>query len=118
LQLQQTVITVFFLFISSSSSFHSSFVSTLVHPSMAESSDYVRPSIPRFDGFYDHWEMLMENFLRSKDLWELVEVGVTVAPENATAEQQQEAAAGSRSGAHEEVSSASTIPPGSDPRGT
>jgi hypothetical protein len=60
---------------------------------MAESSDYVRPSIPRFDGFYDHWEMLMENFLRSKEIWELVEVGVTVAPENATAEQQQESAA-------------------------
>ncbi|MCI09959.1 retrovirus-related Pol polyprotein from transposon TNT 1-94, partial [Trifolium medium] len=60
---------------------------------MAESSDYVRPSIPRFDGFYDHWSMLMENFLRSKEIWELVEVGVTVAPANATAEQQQEAAA-------------------------
>ncbi|MCI68285.1 retrovirus-related Pol polyprotein from transposon TNT 1-94, partial [Trifolium medium] len=60
---------------------------------MAESNDYVRPSIPKFDGYYDHWAMLMENLLRSKEIWELVEQGVTVAPPNATAEQQQIAAA-------------------------
>ena len=46
---------------------------------MAESkteSNFVQPAIPRFDGHYDHWAMLMENFLRSKEYWQLVENGV------------------------------------------
>ena len=33
----------------------------------AESSNFVQPAIPKFDGHYDHWSMLMENFLRSKE---------------------------------------------------
>jgi len=32
-------------------------------------------AVPRFDGHYDHWSMLMENFLRSKEYWSLVETG-------------------------------------------
>jgi hypothetical protein len=56
---------------------------------MAESSSFSKPAIPKFDGFYDHWSMLMENLLRSKEYWNLIEVGVTVAPENATPEQQR-----------------------------
>ncbi|CAI8615965.1 unnamed protein product [Vicia faba] len=32
-------------------------------------------SIPKFDGDYDHWSMLMENLLRSKEYWSLVEQG-------------------------------------------
>ena len=42
---------------------------------MAEgrSSSFVQPAIPRFDGHYDHWVMLMENFLRSKEYWDLIE---------------------------------------------
>ncbi|XP_068667790.1 uncharacterized protein [Aristolochia californica] len=40
---------------------------------------YVQPVIPKFDGHYDHWSMLMENFLRS-EYWSLVETGIpTVA---------------------------------------
>lgn len=35
--------------------------------------NFVHPAIPRFDGHYDHWSMLMENFLRSKEYWSLVE---------------------------------------------
>lgn len=31
---------------------------------------------PRFDGHYDHWSMLMENFLRSKEMWNLVDEGI------------------------------------------
>jgi hypothetical protein len=53
---------------------------------MADSSE-IKLNIPRFDGFYDHWSMLMENLLRSKEIWNLVEAGVTVAPANATPEQ-------------------------------
>ncbi|RDX99778.1 hypothetical protein CR513_17122, partial [Mucuna pruriens] len=36
---------------------------------MTESSNYkyVQPTIPKFDGHYDHWAKPMENFLRSKE---------------------------------------------------
>ncbi|CAL5442946.1 unnamed protein product [Camellia sinensis] len=37
--------------------------------------NYVQPAIPLFDGHYDHWSMLMENFLRSKEYWTLVATG-------------------------------------------
>ncbi|GKU96896.1 hypothetical protein SLEP1_g10077 [Rubroshorea leprosula] len=40
------------------------------------SETFVQPAIPRFDGHYDHWSMLMENFLRSKEHWNVVESGV------------------------------------------
>ena len=33
----------------------------------------MQPVVPKFDGHYDHWAMLMENFLRSKEYWGLVE---------------------------------------------
>ena len=42
--------------------------------------NFIQPSIPRFDGHYDHWSMLMENFLRSKEFWSMVETGY-VEPE-------------------------------------
>ncbi|KDO41912.1 hypothetical protein CISIN_1g044058mg, partial [Citrus sinensis] len=40
------------------------------------SDNFVQPVIPCFDGHYDHWSMLMENFLRSKEYWQVVEYGV------------------------------------------
>jgi hypothetical protein len=55
---------------------------------MAENSDF-KLTIPRFDGFYDHWAMMMENLLRSKEYWHLIEVGITPTPENPTEEQLQ-----------------------------
>ena len=42
---------------------------------MTSEGTFVQPVIPRFDGHYDHWSMLMENFLRSKEYWGLVETG-------------------------------------------
>ena len=45
------------------------------------SETFVQPAIPHFDGHYDHWSMLMENFLRSKKYWQVIEKGV-VAPAN------------------------------------
>ncbi|KAL5543912.1 hypothetical protein UlMin_007696 [Ulmus minor] len=42
---------------------------------MTSEGSFIQPAIPRFDGHYDHWSMLMENFLRSKEFWELVESG-------------------------------------------
>ncbi|KAJ1421849.1 hypothetical protein SESBI_13488 [Sesbania bispinosa] len=40
------------------------------------SENFVQPAIPRFDGHYDHWSMLMENLLRSKEYWKVVVDGV------------------------------------------
>ncbi|GAU18821.1 hypothetical protein TSUD_228110 [Trifolium subterraneum] len=54
---------------------------------MAEWSNFAPPSIPKFDGYYDHWAMLMENLLRSKEYWSLIEHGIVIAPEGATQEQ-------------------------------
>ncbi|XP_020270645.1 uncharacterized protein LOC109845786 [Asparagus officinalis] len=34
-------------------------------------------STPKFDGDYEHWSMLMENLLRSKEWWSLVEISYT-----------------------------------------
>ena len=39
---------------------------------------FVQAAIPRFDGHYDHWSMLMENFLRSKEYWHVVLGGQTL----------------------------------------
>ncbi|KAK3027360.1 hypothetical protein RJ639_040959 [Escallonia herrerae] len=44
--------------------------------SFVHSENYVQPSIPRFDGYYDHWSMLMENFLRFKEYWQVVDSGL------------------------------------------
>ncbi|KAK4484803.1 hypothetical protein RD792_007398 [Penstemon davidsonii] len=41
------------------------------------SENFVQPSIPRFDGHYDHWSMLMENFMRSKEYWQVIVSGIT-----------------------------------------
>ncbi|KAH0641096.1 hypothetical protein KY285_037682 [Solanum tuberosum] len=35
-----------------------------------------KPAIPSFDGHYDHWSMLMENFHRSKEFKPVVNTGV------------------------------------------
>jgi hypothetical protein len=48
---------------------------------MTAENSFVQPAIPKFDGYYDHWSMLMENFLRSKEYWSLVENGVSIAVE-------------------------------------
>jgi len=47
---------------------------------MAESNSngFVQPTIPKFDGHYDHWMMLMENFLHSKEYWDLIKNGISV----------------------------------------
>jgi hypothetical protein len=43
---------------------------------MVSENNFVQPSIPRFDGHYDHWSMLMENFLKSKEYWSIVDSGI------------------------------------------
>jgi len=46
-----------------------------------EGSNCVQPAIPKFDGHYDHWAMLMGNLLRSKKYWQLVWNGVPTLPD-------------------------------------
>ena len=52
--------------------------------------NYVQPAIPRFDGHYDHWSMLMENFLRSKEYWTLIEDGIAEPAEGAVLTEAQQ----------------------------
>lgn len=46
---------------------------------MSTSDKFVQPAIPKFDGYYDYCSMTMENFLRSKEMWNLVEEGIPAA---------------------------------------
>ena len=57
---------------------------------MASESNFVQPAIPRFVGHYDHWSMLMENFLRSKEYWQVVESGISVAAEDGSLTNEQQ----------------------------
>src|ERR1044072_464994 len=54
---------------------------------MTENASFVQPAVPKFDGYYDHWAMIMENLLRSKEYWSVVETRVPALPQNATQEQ-------------------------------
>nr|KYP41774.1 hypothetical protein KK1_036831 [Cajanus cajan] len=40
------------------------------------SEKFVQLAILKFDGHYDFWSMTMENFLRSKEMWHLIEEGI------------------------------------------
>ncbi|XP_024178936.1 uncharacterized protein LOC112184946 [Rosa chinensis] len=57
---------------------------------MATDNNFVQLAIPRFDGHYDHWSMLMENFLRSKEYWSLVETGFVEPESGATMTEAQQ----------------------------
>mgnify|MGYP001792253449 CR=1 FL=1 len=48
---------------------------------MSDSGNFAQPNIPRFDGDYDHWSLLMENLLRSKEYFDVVKEGF-VEPAN------------------------------------
>ncbi|KAK4425281.1 hypothetical protein Salat_1722000 [Sesamum alatum] len=48
---------------------------------MATESGFVQAAIPKLDGHYDYWSMLMENFMRSNEYWTVIENGVHAAAE-------------------------------------
>lgn len=52
--------------------------------------NFVQPAIPCFDGHYDHWSLLMDNFLRSKEYWDLVETGFVKLEEGVVLTQPQQ----------------------------
>ena len=51
---------------------------------MAPETSFVQHAIPLFDGHTDHWSMLLENFLCSKEHWHIMGNGVPVVAEGAT----------------------------------
>ena len=40
------------------------------------SENFIQVAIPCFDGHYDHWSMLMENFVMSKEFCPVVTIGI------------------------------------------
>lgn len=65
---------------------------TRVFREMTENGSYSVPAVPKFDGDYDHWCLVMENLLRSKEYWCVVESGIPDLSgiANPTAAQQKE----------------------------
>ena len=59
-------------------------VSLFHNDTMTTENSFVQSAIPKFDGHYDHWSILMENFLRSKEYWSLVEIGLPTEADEAT----------------------------------
>lgn len=53
----------------------------------SEEKSFAQPAIPKFDGHYEHWAMLIENLLRSKEYSSLIENGIPTLPVGATQEQ-------------------------------
>lgn len=43
----------------------------------AENAIFQVPSVPKFDGDYEHWSMLMKTLLKSKEYWVVIEPGYT-----------------------------------------
>ena len=44
---------------------------------MTTEGSFVQPAMPKFIGHYNHWSMLMENFFRSKEYWQVVEYEIS-----------------------------------------
>lgn len=42
---------------------------------MTDAGSFVSPNVPKFDGDYDHWSLVMENLLRSKEYWSIIDPG-------------------------------------------
>lgn len=51
----------------------------VISEKMLTERSFIQSSILKFDGHYNHWSMLMENFLRLKEYWTFVEQGVPAA---------------------------------------
>lgn len=44
---------------------------------VAENTIFQVPSVPKFDGDYEHWSMLMKTLLKSKEYWVVIKPGYT-----------------------------------------
>ncbi|CAM8920257.1 unnamed protein product [Rhodiola kirilowii] len=47
----------------------------------AESGNFSAPCVPKFDGNYDHWSLIMENLHRSKEYWCVIESNMKTVKE-------------------------------------
>nr|KYP40104.1 hypothetical protein KK1_038559 [Cajanus cajan] len=56
---------------------------------MSGSEKFVQPAIPKFDGHYEFWSMTMENFLRSKDMWQIIQDGIPLLGTHPTEAQEK-----------------------------
>lgn len=54
-----------------------------------EERGFLQPAIPKLDEHYEHWALLMENLLRSKEYWSLIENGIPPLPADANQEQRK-----------------------------
>ncbi|KAL4386156.1 hypothetical protein GQ457_09G030990 [Hibiscus cannabinus] len=59
---------------------------------MTTESGFVQPAIPKLDGHYDHWCMLMENFMKSKEYWNIIADGIPVVAEGSQLSEAQKKA--------------------------
>lgn len=50
---------------------------------MAADGSFMQLAVPKFDDHYDHWAILLENFLHSKEYWCLVGNGIPVTADGA-----------------------------------
>ncbi|XP_076948623.1 uncharacterized protein LOC143620942 [Bidens hawaiensis] len=41
----------------------------------ADNTNFQVPSVPKFDGDYEHWSLLMKTLLRSKEYWVVIDPG-------------------------------------------
>ena len=41
----------------------------------SDSGSFAIPCVPKFDGDYEHWSLVMENLLRSKEYWSAIQFG-------------------------------------------
>lgn len=48
-----------------------------------ENVNFQSPTVPKFDGDYEHWSLLMKTLLRSKEYWVVIEPGYTEPREGA-----------------------------------
>ncbi|KAL9668231.1 hypothetical protein QQ045_002608 [Rhodiola kirilowii] len=49
---------------------------------MASENAFSAPCVPKFDMDYDHWSLIIENLLRSKEYWSVVESRIMETKEN------------------------------------
>jgi len=48
----------------------------------SDSGNFATPCVPKFDGDYEHWSLVMENLMRSKEYWSVIQSGFEEPKEN------------------------------------
>ena len=64
---------------------------------MTTEDSFVQPAIPKFVGHYDHWSMLRENFLRSREYSQVVESRISALADDADYSDEQKKVADQKS---------------------